>query len=138
MVMIPIGAIPSAMSSAQPMDVARNCFVTSSPNKVNRGAKSVKALFSKFDEVDMVKIAIGDDFEALVAYRRESNEIRKWRQSVINHSNLICSYSLSVIDCYEDCGKGRKELKSSRLELKKRKACGLLHDVFTTPLAFDQ
>lgn len=47
-VIIPIGAIPSRISSAQPIEVARNCFVNSSPNRVSSGAKSLKALFAKF------------------------------------------------------------------------------------------
>lgn len=48
-VMMPIGAILSKMSSAKPMDVARNCIVKVSPNRVRSGAKSLKALFAKFD-----------------------------------------------------------------------------------------
>lgn len=47
MVISPIGAMPSKTTSAKPMEVARNCFVTSSPKRVRRGAKSVKALLAK-------------------------------------------------------------------------------------------
>ena len=46
--MIPIGAIPRRISSAQPIEVERNCFVISSPKRVRRAAKSEKALFWKF------------------------------------------------------------------------------------------
>jgi hypothetical protein len=47
-VIIPMGAMPRRISSAQPIDVARNCFVNSSPNRVRSGAKSLKALLAKF------------------------------------------------------------------------------------------
>jgi hypothetical protein len=61
-VMIPIGAIPRRMLSAHPTEVERNCFVISSPNNVNRGAKFENALFWKF-EVSTVGVA----FAAFVA-----------------------------------------------------------------------
>jgi hypothetical protein len=47
-VIIPIGAVPRRMLSAHQTDVDKNCFVTSSPNNVRRGAKFENALFSKF------------------------------------------------------------------------------------------
>jgi hypothetical protein len=47
-VIIPMDAIPSRISSDQPIEVARNCFVKSSPNNVSSGAKSLNALFAKF------------------------------------------------------------------------------------------
>lgn len=46
----PIGAVPRRMPSAHHMDVERNCFVVSSPNRTNRGARSVKRLLAKFAE----------------------------------------------------------------------------------------
>jgi len=47
--MIPMGANPSRISSAPLRDVARNCFVISSPKRERSGARSVNALFSKFE-----------------------------------------------------------------------------------------
>jgi hypothetical protein len=46
-VIIPIGAIPRRMLSAQPIDVERNCVVSSVPKRVRRGAKFVNALLAK-------------------------------------------------------------------------------------------
>jgi len=43
-VMMPIGAIPMRISSAQLMEVERNSFVISSPKSDNNGAKSVNRL----------------------------------------------------------------------------------------------
>jgi hypothetical protein len=47
-VMIPIGAIPRRISSPQPMEVERNCFVISPPKSDSNGAKSVNKLSWKF------------------------------------------------------------------------------------------
>lgn len=47
MVMIPIGAMPIMMISRNSREADRNCLVGSSPNKVKRGAKLVKAFLSK-------------------------------------------------------------------------------------------
>ena len=47
MVIIPIGATPSKTTSEKPIEVARNYFVTSSPKRVRRGARFVKALLAK-------------------------------------------------------------------------------------------
>jgi hypothetical protein len=57
-VIIPIGAMPSRISSPQPIEVARNCLVKSSPNNVSSGAKLLKALFAKFP-VSTLRVAIG-------------------------------------------------------------------------------
>jgi hypothetical protein len=93
MVIIPIGAIPIRTSSAKPIEVARNCFVNSSPKRVRSGAKSLKALFSKFEGstfgitvavavavalevVDMMKLSLTDGLRARVGNERESDEIR--------------------------------------------------------------
>lgn len=69
MVIIPIGAIPSRISSAKPIEVARNCFVNSSPKRVSNGAKSLKALFSKFKLSTFgitVAVAVGVALEVVV------------------------------------------------------------------------
>jgi hypothetical protein len=62
-VITPIGAVPRRIPSAHPIDVARNCFVVSSPNKINKGARSVKRLLAKFPESSWsgVAVALGDD-----------------------------------------------------------------------------
>jgi hypothetical protein len=57
-VIIPMGAIPTRISSAQPIEVARNCLVKSLPNNVSSGAKSLKALFAKFP-VSTLRVAVG-------------------------------------------------------------------------------
>ena len=57
-VMIPIGAVPRRILSAHPIDVDKNCLVISSPKRVRRGAKSVKALFSKFEASAIAAVAL--------------------------------------------------------------------------------
>jgi hypothetical protein len=57
-VIIPMGATPSRISSAKPIEVARNRFVKSSPNNVSSGAKSLNALFAKFP-VSTLRVAVG-------------------------------------------------------------------------------
>lgn len=47
-VIIPSGAIPSKKVSAVPNDVARNCLVTSSPNRVRKGTKSATETKASF------------------------------------------------------------------------------------------
>jgi hypothetical protein len=48
-VIIPIGAVARRMPSAHHTDVDKNCFVISSPKRVNKGAKLENALFWKFE-----------------------------------------------------------------------------------------
>lgn len=57
----PIGAMPRRMSYTQLIEVDRNCFVISSPNRVRRGAKSEKTLFAKFcgSAVKVMTVAVG-------------------------------------------------------------------------------
>lgn len=56
MAISPSGAMPSMTLSARVMDVARNCFVTSSPKSVRRGARLMNALFSKLLESTLVEL----------------------------------------------------------------------------------
>ena len=57
MVMIPSGAVAISKQSAQPIEVDRNCFVTSSPNKMRSGERSLKRDVAKF-EVSTVGVAL--------------------------------------------------------------------------------
>lgn len=60
MVIIPIGAMLSKITSAGPMEVARNCLVTSSPKRVRRGAKLEKALLAKLSASTVGLVLLAD------------------------------------------------------------------------------
>jgi hypothetical protein len=47
-VIILIGAITTRILLPKSIEVARNCFVVSSPKSWSKGAKSVKSLFARF------------------------------------------------------------------------------------------
>jgi hypothetical protein len=57
-VIIPIGAIPSSTLSDTPIEVARNCLVTSSPKRVKRGLKSEKALLPKNSALEVEAVVL--------------------------------------------------------------------------------
>ena len=59
MVMIPSGAVAISRQSAQPIEVDRNCFVTSSPNKMRSGERSLKRDVAKL-EVSTVGVALAE------------------------------------------------------------------------------
>ena len=59
MVMIPSGAVEISRQSAQPIEVDRDCFVTSSPNKVRSGERSLKREVAKF-EASAVGVAVAE------------------------------------------------------------------------------
>lgn len=46
-VIIPIGIMPKRIISSRPIDVARNCLVTSLPKSIRRGAKLENELLLK-------------------------------------------------------------------------------------------
>jgi hypothetical protein len=67
-VMILRGAILSMMLSAIDINVARNCFVTSSPKSVRRGAKLVKAFLPKLSALTVIAIMSKQEFVRLVHF----------------------------------------------------------------------
>jgi hypothetical protein len=64
-VIISIGARASRMSLPQPTEVARNCFVTSSPKSASKGAKSVSNPFTRL-EASKVELPLFDVDETIV------------------------------------------------------------------------
>lgn len=55
-VMIPRGPMASSILSAHPMDKLRNCLVTCSPNRVSKGARSLKRLFENSSPANSVLV----------------------------------------------------------------------------------
>jgi hypothetical protein len=119
-VMIPIGAIPSRISSAQPIAVARNCFVNSSPNSVRSGARSLKALLAKFELSTLgVAVAVAD---AVVVVDMTAR-IRRALPGAFNFSSDDRRSKL--------CGNVQEKERPIGAEMQPRnEGWGWLHDVF--------
>jgi len=55
MVIMPSGPTARRILSAHPSDMVRNCFVTCSPKRVRRGARSLPRLFMKSSPENLVE-----------------------------------------------------------------------------------